>query len=108
MRFLIDEQLPPLLALALRGRGFDASHVSELGLAGHDDDDVWTIACRDGWVIVSKDADYPPMLRRRPPHCPILWVRLGNVSNARLIEQVDRKFTAAVTAFSDGLMLFEL
>ena len=51
-RFLIDENLSPLLARHLRtAHGFDAVHVQELGLRGASDADVLARAIAEDGII---------------------------------------------------------
>lgn len=58
MRFLVDAQLPPALALWLREAGYDAQAVREVGLRDADDTVIWRHALAHGWVIVTKDEDF--------------------------------------------------
>jgi len=108
MRLLVDDNLPPRLVRELRERGFDAAHVCEVGLSGAADLAVWAFACDEGCAVVSKDEDYSLFLQRRPPHAPVLWVRLGNVGNAELVRRVTQQIEAAMSALESGRMQFEL
>lgn len=108
MKLLIDEQLPPLLARVLRAHGFDAAHGSDFGLTGQSDAAVWGTACRDGWAVVTKDADYARRLAEPPPHCPVIWVRIGNSRNRGLIDLVLRDGPSALAAIDEGAMLVEI
>jgi predicted nuclease of predicted toxin-antitoxin system len=58
VRFLIDAQRPIALAKFIRGRGHDATHVADLGMAAADDPPIWDRAVREGEVIVTKDEDF--------------------------------------------------
>jgi predicted nuclease of predicted toxin-antitoxin system len=53
-RFLIDGQLPPALAAALRNIGCDAAHVADLGLLSSDDTDVWREPVGRGAALVTR------------------------------------------------------
>jgi hypothetical protein len=46
IRLLLDEDVPILLAMALRERGFDALHVTEAGLSGATDPTVFECVWR--------------------------------------------------------------
>ena len=52
MRWLIDEMLPPETAAELNGRGYDATSVAEVGLAGQADP-VEDRAVADGRIVVT-------------------------------------------------------
>jgi hypothetical protein len=58
--FLIDEMLPPTVAVLLRGKyGHDAVHVSEIGLAGADDAQVAAaVRAQDMAVVAANVADF--------------------------------------------------
>ncbi len=105
MRFLIDEQLPPALALQLREQGHDAVHVIDISLAGAPDDRVRREAVRRGAVLVNKDADFALQPSNEPP---ILWIRIGNVSNQALWSLVDPHLPEIVAAFVAGETLVEV
>lgn len=86
MKLLYDQNLPPRLVATLAPQFPDSRHVTEVGLDRADDSDVWMFAQRQGFTIVSKDADFMQMsfLRGAPPK--IVWVRRGNCSTGELEE----------------------
>jgi predicted nuclease of predicted toxin-antitoxin system len=96
--FLVDAQLPPLLAEALRQAGCEAVHVVDLGLQAATDEQIWDEAISRSAVLVTKDRDFA--LRRAATNDgpAILWVRVGNTSNRKLIELVLRALPAIITA----------
>lgn len=78
MNFLVDEQLPPALAVWLRSQGYQATHIHDLGLGAAGDNDIWEVCLRDETIIITKDRDFA--LRRAVTNGPrIVWVRLGNM-----------------------------
>jgi len=96
--FLIDAQLPPSLAEALRQAGCQAVHVTDLGLLAATDPQIWDEAISRSAVLVTKDRDFP--LRRAAGNDgpAILWVRVGNMSNRKLIELALRALPAIIDA----------
>jgi predicted nuclease of predicted toxin-antitoxin system len=96
--FLVDAQLPPSLAEALRQAGCQAVHVVDLGLLAATDQQIWDEAISRSAVLVTKDRDFS--LRRAATNegPAILWVRVGNTSNRKLIELVLRALPAIVDA----------
>jgi uncharacterized protein with PIN domain len=56
--FLVDAQLPPLLAEALRQAGCEAVHVIDLGLQAASDEQIWDEAISRSAVLVTKDRDF--------------------------------------------------
>ena len=98
MLFLVDAQLPPSLAEALRHAGCDAIHVVDLGLLAATDQQIWDEAVSRSAVLVSKDRDFALRRAARNDGPPILWIRVGNVRNRKLIELVLYALPAIVDA----------
>lgn len=103
MRFLIDAQLPPLLASHLNSRGHEATHVQDVGLTAASDSRIWDRAVEDGAVLVTKDEDFVTMRalsRRGGP--AIVWVRSGNTTRRALIALIEGVLPAIVEAIERG------
>jgi predicted nuclease of predicted toxin-antitoxin system len=74
-RFLINENLSPMLALHLRAtHGFDAVHVNAVGLRGAPDPRVLAYATVEDRIIVTSNADDFRKLARRATAHPGLAV----------------------------------
>ena len=58
MKLLLDQNLSPRLVTILSAVYPGSTHVRTVGLHAADDDRVWTYAAEQGFVIVSKDADF--------------------------------------------------
>ena len=58
MKFLVDNQLPPMLARFLVTQDHDVRHVTDLGLGDADDERLRQRAAEEGRVIISKDEDF--------------------------------------------------
>jgi predicted nuclease of predicted toxin-antitoxin system len=83
-RFLIDENLSPLLAHHLRAvHGFDVVHVQECGLRGASDADVLAWAIAEDRIVVTSNADDFRKLGARTPAHPGLAIMLDAVGRAR-------------------------
>lgn len=80
MRFLVDMQLPAVLARWLRERGQQAEHVLEINLARSKDTPIYRYAQEHGAAIVTKDEDFAEWVRRVRPGPPVVWLRLRNSS----------------------------
>ena len=57
MRFLVDQNLSPLVAAHLRGAGHDAVHTGDRELASAADDEILDVAAAEVRVVVSADTD---------------------------------------------------
>ncbi|MBD2702892.1 DUF5615 family PIN-like protein [Spirosoma sp. BT702] len=84
-KFLVDTQLPPMLATYLRWKGADAIHTTHFP-EGHllQDADIAKIALQEDRIIVTKDSDFPDafFLKGAPPR--LVYLRLGNMRNREL------------------------
>ena len=109
MKFLVDNQLPPMLARFLASQGHEAQHVSELGLGDADDELLWQRAARDGCVMISKDEDFARRvyLGRQPP-VPLVWLRLGNCRNAHLRQAIQKALPEIVERLQTGDQMVEV
>jgi predicted nuclease of predicted toxin-antitoxin system len=84
MKLLLDQNLSPSLVTRLADVFPDSDHVSVLALDRASDTEVWEHARVNGFVLVTKDADYSDLvtLRGFPPK--VLWLRLGNCTTAQI------------------------
>ena len=78
MRLLFDQNLSPRLVNRLADLYPGSSHVYLLGIDRADDKEVWDYAKREGYLIVTKDADFNDLclLLGFPPN--VVWIRRGN------------------------------
>lgn len=84
MRFLVDAQLSPALAQWLREAGYEAQAVRDAGLRDADDSEIWRQAHANGQVIITKDEDFAQRAQTGAAGPAIVWLRIGNTSNAAL------------------------
>lgn len=86
MRFLVDENLSPLLAELLREAGHNAEHVRNLGMARADDVAVLARAESDGCILVTADTDFGGLLARSGQGQPSV-ILLRKLQGRRAAEQ---------------------
>lgn len=108
MRFLIDAQLPPSLAVTLRENGHDAVHVHDVLPPNARDSSIWSAALERDCVIVTKDEDFAEWSRLRVPAPPVLWLRLGNLKKAEVRRRLGPLVPTIVQRFEAGEMLVEV
>jgi predicted nuclease of predicted toxin-antitoxin system len=98
MKLLFDQNLSPRLVPRLADLFPDSSHVQSEGLDCADDDRVWEHARRNGFAIVTKDADFNNLsvMKGSPPK--VIWLLLGNCTTNQ-VEAVLRARFADIEAF---------
>ena len=85
MKLIVDAQLPPSLAAALRQAGCDAVAVREIGLREARDGAIWQYALENNSAILTKDEDFAERCMARS-HAPVVvWLRIGNATNPELL-----------------------
>ena len=93
MKFLVDTQLPPLLAKWIGYRGFDVIHTTNKE-EGHliSDIEIIAIAIRKERIIITKDMDFFNyfMVKSFPPK--IVLLSLGNIKNRKLLDYFRANF----------------
>jgi predicted nuclease of predicted toxin-antitoxin system len=84
MKLLFDQNLSPRLVTLLADLFPDSNHVYLLGLDQVLDEEVWNYAKENGFIVVSKDADFSEisMLHGHPPK--LIWLRLGNCTTNQI------------------------
>ena len=76
----LRQNLSPRLVRHLADLYSESVHVSEVGLDQADDREVWEYARAEGFILVSKDADFSELgvLLGHPPK--VIWIQRGNCS----------------------------
>ncbi len=99
MKLLFDHNLPLLLVSRLADLFPHSQHVFALGLDRASDLEIRDYAGQNGFVIVTKDADFSDLcvLLGFPPK--IIWIRRGNCSTTALEE--------LLSEHSDGIRALE-
>ncbi len=108
MLYLIGAQLPPALARWLRDRGFKAVSAREAGLRDSSDGEIWGWAVREGAAILTKDEDFSLLAVTARERCPVVWVRIGNVTNRALFQIMERRWADVVALVDAGERIVEL
>lgn len=97
MKFIVDAQLPQILAEFLRYRGHDAIHTLDLELKNKTGDDVLRqITVDEGRILVTKDADFETSFRLNQVPPKLLLVRTGNIPNRDLLKLFSANFALLI------------
>lgn len=108
MRFLIDAQLPPILARQFLAYGHQAKHVADIGLGSAPDSVIWSHAAAIGAVLVTKDEDFVMMRALDSAGPAVIWVRIGNTTKRTLIERFTEQFPAMIASLERGDTIIEI
>lgn len=106
-RFLVDEDMPRSTAVALRGAGYAADNVRDVGLRGHSDADVFAYAQLNQVTLVSADKGFTNLLHfPLGTHAGIIVVRIPDeVPTKRLNEELLRALATLSTQSLLGLLI---
>ena len=107
MHFLVDAQLPPGMARWLSAQGYPSEHVNDLGLVAAPDSEIEERARGTRAVIWSKDAGFADRARQSPG-LQVVWLRIGNTTNASLRARLAPLLTVIAAALEDGESVIEI
>jgi len=108
VRFLLDAQLPPALGRWLVEQGHDALLVRDVGLRDAVDGAIWAFALQNDGIILTKDEDFPTRSRQSASGPVVVWLRVGNCSNAALRAWLAPRLPGIVRLIVQGSRLVEV
>ena len=102
MKFLVDAQLPPALATALRQVGCEALAARDLGLHKVKDGIIWQYARQNG------DEDFAERCMASIEAPVVIWLRIGNATNPELLNWFMPLLPAVLARIQAGDQLIEV
>lgn len=107
MKFLIDQNLSPLLAAVLSDDGHDAVHVRDRGLQRASDAEIVRLAAAEGRVVVSADTDFGGLLAESRATAPsvVLIRRTSDRSAGRLAALLRANIPTVSAALEEGAVV---
>jgi predicted nuclease of predicted toxin-antitoxin system len=110
LKILLDQGLSPGAAIGLRGIGWDALHVSEVGLDCADDLAILAYAKADGFFVITLDHDFHRHLAigsADGPSVVLLRIDVGKTdrqihSIRKVCESCQDEFTRGAAVTWDG------
>jgi len=104
MTLWLDAQLPPALArwISEQPWGVSAVAVRDLGLRDASDQEIFRRARASGAVVMTKDRDFIRLLDEQGPPPQVIWLRLGNSSNAALQQVLSTTLLQALELLRSG------
>ena len=86
LRFHLDENVDPAIAVGLRRRGVDATTSWDAQLIGADDKDHLDFALGDNRVVITHDDDFLRLAAGGEPHAGIAYCRPQTRSIGEIID----------------------
>jgi predicted nuclease of predicted toxin-antitoxin system len=102
MKFLLDMGLAPRTAVYLKGLGFDAVHLLNLGLEKLPDIEVVKLAESESRIVVTFDLDYPRIIALQKAAKPsVILFRLERFTT----DEVHKILAGLVMKYKDELLV---
>ena len=98
MKLLLDENLTFRLLKTLSSDYPGSCHVKDVNLLETDDMMVWQWARRNGFAILTQDADFEQLSRLRGHPPKVVYLRFGNSSLLNMGSQL-RHYRLVIAAF---------
>ena len=104
MTLWLDAQLPPAMArwIGEQAWGEEAVPVREIGLRDASDPEIFRRARAANAVVMTKDRDFIRLLDEQGPPPQVIWLRLGNSSNAALQQVLTTTLPQALELLRSG------
>lgn len=95
---LIDENLPASLA---RDLPIACSHATDIAQQPTDRE-LWIHARQHDWTILTRDTDFFDRIMLEGPPPKVIWIRLGNIRKAELVNLLLRLWPAICSLLTDS------
>ena len=106
MRFLLDMNLPPQLAIWLRSQGHDAVHVVDDGFGASSDQEILVRAVMENRIVVSFDLDFGDILAAaRQSGTGAVLLRLRSARQAHIRQRLQVAIAQAGEAMEEGAVV---
>src|SRR5262249_21948677 len=107
--FWLDAQLPPALAAWITAQfGVTCKAVRDIDLRDATDEVIFAAAREAGSIVVTKDSDFVALVDRSGPPPQIVWLTIGNTSNAALRDVFSKNWPSVVQLLKSGEPLIEI
>lgn len=108
MRFVVDTNLPPVLATWLIQRGHEAVHTTELGLEAAEDIEIWRYAETIDAIIITKDEDFALLKAINAGGPQVVWIRIGNAIRRVLMHRLIMALPLIMEKLDEGSGIIEV
>ncbi|MEM6650794.1 MAG: DUF5615 family PIN-like protein [Pseudomonadota bacterium] len=108
LKFLIDQNLPPKLMSFFEDKGHQGYHTRDLNMALASDEVLFHLALQENYIIVTKDEDFQNLITMNNLSPQMIWIRLGNMSTASLLNALDQNWAAIEASLKKDTPIIEL
>ena len=109
MKIWVDAQLSPHLAPWLNERfEIEAYSVRWLGYRDASDEAIFAAAREADAAVMTKDRDFLNLLDIHGPPPKVIWITMGNTSNAHMRRVLDTVFAQALVSLREGEAIVEI
>ncbi|MBL8994188.1 MAG: DUF5615 family PIN-like protein [Spirochaetia bacterium] len=77
-------------------------------MAGADDSEIWERAIKTNSAIFTKDEDFSVRRKLNDSGPSIVWIRVGNTGNRKLLDWIDLLWSEIEAALSQNESLIEI
>ena len=106
MKFLVDMDISPKAAVFLRSLGYEAKHLSELGLNQMQDPDILLKARYEGHILLTHDLGFGELVAASSARLPsVITFRLRNMSPGRVNYYLKRVLVKHQDALEQGAII---
>ena len=103
MKIILDQGLPRSTILHLAGRGIDAVHVGDLGMATATDDEILAYGREQSAAVVTLDSDFHRNLAASGESGPsVVRIRIEGLGGGELAKLIVRVIATAGTELEKG------
>jgi predicted nuclease of predicted toxin-antitoxin system len=103
LRLLVDANLAPRLAAVIREHGYEARHVTEVGLGPASDQAIFEWARDERWVVLTADLDFAHLAAiAKPAPAGVILLRLRSLRVERVVERLLAALPTIGDAVSQG------
>ncbi len=85
IRYHLDENIDPDIALALRIQGIDVTTTFEINMAGKSDQEQLAFVCQEKRILITHDTDFLKMAHKNNKHYGIIFCKKASLSMGEII-----------------------
>ena len=105
MRFLIDENMARSCSGVMREMGYEAFHVSEIGLTATADEDITGYAIAHGYIIITFDLDFSRIVAlSSEPFPSVITFRTGEISLETFTDLISKNLPSLKDSLKEGAL----